>query len=368
VADQLRAIAFYLPQFHPIPENDQWWGPGFTEWRNVVQARPQFRGHAQPHLPADLGFYDLRVPEVRQAQAELARAGGIHGFCYYHYWFNGRRLLERPFADMLAAGQPDFPFCLCWANESWTRAWDGQFGEQLVSQQYSEADDRQHIRWLSGAFQDRRYIRVHDRPLFLVYRASLLPNPRQTTDTWRQEARALGLGELFLCRVESFPEDHGDPRPLGFDAAVEFHPDWLLLPRPQRRGRVWKLLRRSDLVDAGYEKHRVYSYPALMKAALNKPAPEYPRFPCVMPGWDNSPRRKQDAVIFVDATPERYEAWLRMAASQTQALKSDERLVFINAWNEWGEGCYLEPDAEHGHLYLEATRRGLQSSVEFQSV
>jgi lipopolysaccharide biosynthesis protein len=355
----VQALAFYLPQYHPIAENDAWWGPGFTEWRNVAPAQPQFAGHAQPRQPADLGYYDLRVPEVRAAQAALARAAGLHAFCYYHYWFNGRRLLEQPFEAVLASGQPDFPFCLCWANENWTRTWDGHSGVNLIEQVYSADDDRAHLRALAPAFGDPRYVRVDSRPLFLVYRASRLPDPRQTTDRWRAEARALGLGELFLCRVESFPEDRADPRPLGFDAAVEFQPDWLQLPPPLRRTPAWQRLRRWGLAEPGYGQHRVYSYPALVAAARRKPPADYVRFPCVMPGWDNSARRKQDAVIFVDSSPDRYEAWLRAVATEVQPLPSGERLLFINAWNEWGEGCYLEPDAAHGHAYLDATRRVL---------
>src|SRR5262245_7933162 len=194
--DDVRLIAVYLPQFHPIPENDRSWGKGFTEWTNVAQAKPMFRGHYQPHLPADLGFYDLRLPEARRAQADLAQAHGIHGFCYYHYWFHGRRLLERPFDEVLASGEPDFPFCLCWANEPWTRRWDGKDQEILMPQEYSDRDDLAHIRWLARAFQDRRYIRVDGRPMFLVYRASRLPDPARTAATWREEARRLGAGDL----------------------------------------------------------------------------------------------------------------------------------------------------------------------------
>src|SRR6266478_229140 len=189
---KIRPIAFYLPQYHTIPENDIWWGKGFTEWTNVVKARPQFKGHYQPHLPGELGFYDLRLEEVRQRQAALAREYGLYGFCYYHYWFNGRRILERPFKEVLASGKPDFPFCLCWANENWTRVWDGGGQDVLLQQHYSAEDDRQHIRWLANAFRDPRYIRIGGRPLFLVYRTELLPDPARTAAIWRNEVAKAG--------------------------------------------------------------------------------------------------------------------------------------------------------------------------------
>ena len=227
-----RLIAFYLPQFHPIPENDQWWGKGFTEWTNVTKARPLFPGHYQPHLPSDLGFYDLRLPEVREAQAAIARQHGIHGFCYYHYWFNGRRMLEQPFNDVLALGQPDFPFCLCWANENWTRNWDGGHREMLVPQSYSAADDHRHIDWLLRAFEDPRYIQIDDRPLMVIYRPRQLPNIHQTLDIWREAAVKRGFKGLYICRVENFADERGDPTRLGFDASIEFQPDGLALGKP----------------------------------------------------------------------------------------------------------------------------------------
>src|SRR5271170_7629300 len=195
----VRAIAFYLSQYHPIPENDLWWGTGFTEWTNVTRARPNFVGHYQPHLPADFGFYDLRVPETLERQAALARSYGLHGFCYYYYWFAGKRLLERPIEQMRVSGQPDFPYCLCWANENWTRRWDGRDGEVLVRQTYSEHDDLAHIRWLAEAFSDPRYLRIRGRPVFLVYRAASLPEAVRTTETWRRESVRLGVGEPYLC-------------------------------------------------------------------------------------------------------------------------------------------------------------------------
>jgi lipopolysaccharide biosynthesis protein len=355
-----RLIAFYLPQFHPIPENDEWWGKGFTEWRNVVQAKPLFKGHYQPQLPGELGYYDLRLAETREAQANLARIFGIHGFCYYHYWFNGRRLLERPFQQVLDTGKPDFPFCLCWANESWTRAWDGRTGEYLIQQKYSDEDDRAHLQWLAKAFQDERYIRVQGKPLFLVYRACDLPNPKQTTDIWRAEAKRLGLGELYLCRVESnFEDERGDPRALGFDAAVEFQPDALALGEPEQRTKQWENRRKLGLASTAFAKNHIWDYGQVAQQMLEKPNPVYPLFPAVMTGFDSSPRRKSRAHIFRNGSPELYESWLRAVIARVRARKPEERIVFINAWNEWAEGAHLEPDARYGRGYLEATLRAL---------
>lgn len=351
----IKAIAFYLPQYHPIPENDAWWGKGFTEWTNVTKAKPQFAGHYQPHLPADLGFYDLRLPEVRQAQAELAKAYGIHGFCYYHYWFNSKRLLEHPFNEVLNSGEPDFPFCLCWANENWTRRWDGQDQQILMEQVYSEEDDRQHLRVLAQAFRDPRYIRVDSKPLFLVYRASKIPHPYQTTETWRDEARKLGIGEIFLCRVESFYTEHTDPTSLGFDAAVEFQPDWTRMGLPLQTGRRWQLLRRLKIAETAYATHNIYDYAEIVERMLAKSVPNYRRFSCVTPAWDNTARRKQDATILQNSTPKIYENWLDGVVRRTLEQPESEKLVFINAWNEWAEGNHLEPCQKWGHAYLEAT-------------
>jgi lipopolysaccharide biosynthesis protein len=352
----LPSIAFYLPQYHPIPENDEWWGPGFTEWRSVVRGVPLFSGHYQPHIPGELGFYDLRLSETRAAQAELARAHGISAFCYYHYWFNGRRLLERPFAEVLASREPDFPFCLCWANEKWTRAWDGTSGHVLVDQVYSEEDDRDHIRWLAEAFKDDRYVRVDGKPLFLVYRVRDMPDPLATALTWREEACRLGIGEIFLARVESFPDEHDDPRAIGFDAAVEFQPDGASLPEPL--GRDWRsLLRFRSSADVFVER-RVFDYQRLVEQALTKPSPPYRRFPCVTPSWDNSPRRTTGGWIFHGSNPDSFERWLT-AVAIAEATHPEPRLLFINAWNEWAEGNHLEPDLHAGRAYLEATARAL---------
>ena len=375
--DTVRAIAFHLPQFHPIPENDEWWRKGFTEWTNVVKATPRFPGHYQPHLPTDLGFYDLRVPETRAAQAELAASYGIHGFCYYHYWFHGRQVLERPVNEIWKSGEPDFPFCLCWANENWTRKWDGQEDQVLLEQRYSPADDLAHIRSLIPMFFDPRYIRVGGRPIFLVYRASQLPEPERTAETWRREAERAGLKGLVLVRVESFWSESGDPREIGFDVGLEFQPQWALVSHLRIYRRKWWHVRRLGTHERWLRENSVYDYESLMRTTLAAPVPTYPRIPCVCPGWDNSPRRSQDAIFFVNSTPELYERWLREVVDRLKTRMhsgsgedfSANSLVFVNAWNEWAEGNHLEPCQRWGRKYLEATRRALgvaaNQSVEY---
>jgi len=368
-ASPLRTLAFYLPQYHPIAENDEWWGAGFTEWRNVVRAKPLFKGHYQPHLPVDLGFYDLRVPETREAQADLARAYGITGFCYYHYWFNGRRLLSRPFHEVFRSGRPQFPFCLCWANENWTRKWDGQEHEVLLAQRYSPDDDRQHMEYLLPFLADERYVRIHDRPLLLVYRTGSLPDPARTADVWREVCIKAGLPNLYLAEVES----HGHevvPRDIGFDAAVEFAPQWKVLPAAHRHREEWdgvarfyNQLQKAGLMSPAYRQHRIYFYADLSRRMQAKPPVSYTRFRCVTPGWDNSPRRQWGANIFHGSTPELYEQWLEaMVADTLQRRESEERILFVNAWNEWAEGNHLEPDRRWGRAYLEATARAIQAA------
>lgn len=357
---QARTLAFHLPQFHPIPENDAWWGKGFTEWTGVARARQLIPGHYQPHLPADLGFYDLRLAEARAAQAQLAAEYGISGFCYYHYWFGGHRILNRPVDEILDSGEPDFPFCLCWANENWTRTWDGRSSQVLLRQEHSDEDDLAHIEHLLPVFADRRYVRVGGRPLFLVYRTELLPEPARTAERWRTRALQAGLGEIFLARVESF-DATTDPATIGFDAAVEFAPDWRLM-RPVREGLLPRLLGWLGLYPRARLDHRFADYGQMARDMLAKPEPRYRRYRCVMPGWDNTPRRREGATVFTGSTPEAYGAWLReiLLAESTRGLPQDERLVFINAWNEWGEGCHLEPDLRWGRAYLDAHREALR--------
>jgi lipopolysaccharide biosynthesis protein len=330
-----RVVAFYLPQFHPIPENDAWWGRGFTEWTNVVRARPAFAGHQQPRLPGHLGFYDLRLPETRAAQADLARAHGVEALCYWHYWFGGRRLLERPFDEVLQSGEPDLPFCLAWANEPWSRRWLGEERDVLMPQRYSAADDVAHARWLVRAFLDPRHLRVDGRPVFLVYRPDDLPEPQRTVDTIKAEAQRHGAGEPYLIGICSFSEV--DQRKRGFDATLDWEPRLDVAGDPRASG-----LKVVDYEDA---RRRM------------APAHSHPSYRTIMVGWDNTARRGTDATIFTGCTPERFEAGLHDLVEAVQAAPPEERLVFVNAWNEWAEGNHLEPGGEHGLGHLEALRR-----------
>ncbi|HEX7273523.1 MAG TPA: glycoside hydrolase family 99-like domain-containing protein [Casimicrobiaceae bacterium] len=351
-APPVRAIAFYLPQFHPIPENDLWWGKGFTEWTNVTRAQPSFVGHYQPQLPADIGFYDLRVPETLEQQAVLARSYGIHGFCYYYYWFAGKRLLERPVEHMRASGKPDLPYCFCWANENWTRHWDGADNDILIAQRPSPADDERLIRDLLAHFRDPRYIRVDGKPLFIVYRVGMLPDARATARIWRAVCRREGVGELYLCAAETY--DTGDPGQYGFDAQVEFPPHCV---------RTLGINPQFEITNPAFQ-GSIFDYRQVVVDLLERHDPGYVRHPTIMPGWDNTARRRDFAQVFVNSYPEFYEVWLREVIAQVnERRRGEERLVFINAWNEWAEGAHLEPDQRYGHQYLQATLRALTSAA-----
>jgi len=340
----VKLIAFHLTQFHPIPENDQWWGEGFTEWTNVVRGQPFYPDHWQPQLPTQLGFYDLRHEDARKAQAELARRFGVDGFCYYYYWFAGKRLLETPVEAMLAGGQPMLPFCLCWANENWTRRWDGKDQEILISQQHSPDDDIAIIRDLIRHFRDPRYMRIRGHPLMLVYRISLLPEPRETVRRWREECRASGIGEIFLCAVQHVGMP--DPAALGFDATVSFPPHGCVGAQIDRG--------MADLSPAF--SGRVFDYLDVIRDAVSRRSRQFPNFRGVMPSWDNTARKGTRAHIFHGATPIRYRSWLAEAIRATSDDGSlPEPIVFINAWNEWAEGCHLEPDNLYGTAWLDAT-------------
>ncbi len=302
----------------------------------------------------------MRLPEARQAQADLAREYGIYGFCYYHYWFNGKRLLERPFNEVLASSKPDFPFCLCWANENWTRRWDGEENEVLIGQSYSTTDDLKHIKSLIPAFNAPRYIKIDGKPLFLVYRVNSLPNPALTAEIWREEAIKAGLPGLYLCTVISLPQLHFDATLIGFDAAVDFQPDWKNLPPMERP--IWGKLRHKFLKNDLYYQHSIFSYPALVDRMMTRPEPSYKVFPGVTPSWDNYSRRKSGALIFKGSTRELYGKWLKFSIDTSlKRFDGEECIVFINAWNEWAEGNHLEPDQKWGHSYLEETQRALHN-------
>ncbi|CAH0497935.1 glycoside hydrolase family 99-like domain-containing protein [Novosphingobium sp. CECT 9465] len=360
--DDVKAIAIHLPQYHPVPENDAWWGKGFTEWTNVTRARPLFPRHPQPHLPADLGFYDMRLPETRDAQAALAREYGISAFCYYHYWFGGKRILERPVNDIVASGKPDFPFCLCWANENWTRTWDGQDTSVLLAQNYGPEDDAAHFAALLPVFSDSRYLRVDGKIAFFVYRPDQLPDARSTTDNWRDLARKAGLGEIFLGAFMTSPFDM---EAGGFDVAVEFAPNKYTAPSSTgiRRllTRIWCRM-FARIRGARQAAIHLYDDLASSMASSSPPTGVAPDrwLRCVTPGWDNSARKKIRPLIFIGATPERYGRWLREMVSWTRKnAPAGRRFVFINAWNEWAEGNHLEPDQRTGHANLKATAQAI---------
>jgi lipopolysaccharide biosynthesis protein len=349
-----RLIAFYLPQFHPIPENDAWWGPGFTEWTNVARARPRYPGHYQPRIPADLGFYDLRLLETREAQAQLAERSGIEGFCYYHYWFAGRRILERPFNEVLATGAPQFPFCLCWANQSWAGVWHGAPERILIEQRYpGEEDHRAHFEALCGAFRDRRYIRVEDKPVFVVYQPRDIPGLEQFVSLWQRLARSAGLpGIHFVGSADDLSwraEDHGfDARVPHLFPAVH---NWFSWRHPRRK--LTSALRRR------LGRPTVYQYDAVVDQLLPPGLMDSATYPSVLPNWDNTPRSGALGVVLHGSTPARFGQQLKQALDLVAEQPPERRLVFVKSWNEWAEGNYLEPDLRYGHEYLDVIAKAV---------
>jgi len=337
----VKPIAFYLPQFHPIAQNDAWWGKGFTEWTNVAKAVPQFEGHYQPRLPGDLGYYDLRLSEVMREQVDIAKGYGLHGFCFHHYWFHGTRLLEKPVDTFLADQTMDFRFCLCWANENWTRRWDGAEHEVLIGQEHSAEDDLAFFSDLRRYLSDSRYICVDGKPLLIVYRPSLLPSPKETAARWREAAAKHGFPGLFLVATNAF--EFTDPAAIGFDALVEFPPHGrtateinhtLRLYNPEYRGLVY---RYSEIAQAA---PRRYPENALV-------------IPAAMPSWDNEARRPGRGNVMHGSTPDLFRDWLdRCFLRAKENAAAHCPFVFINAWNEWAEGAYLEPDRRFGYAYL----------------
>jgi hypothetical protein len=343
-----RAIALYLPQYHPIPENDAWWGAGFTEWTNVLKARPLFRGHYQPHVPAELGYYDLRFPEARAAQAALAREHGVEAFCYYHYWFSGRRLLERPLHDVLASGEPDFPFCVCWANQSWSGIWYGAPQRTLVAQCYPGAEDhRRHFEALLPAFSDARYLRVNGRPLFVIFRPHELPDAPQTLELWRELAVRAGLPGLYIVGQHEDPAF--DAQRLGFDASLVVN----MLPQHEWRRPGWLLTRARQ---KAFGLPLIFPYETVARRGLPAAVAGIRSHPGVIPNWDNTPRSGSRGLVLNESSPELFRVALRAALDRVRDQAADERLVFIKSWNEWAEGNHLEPDEKWGRGYLEVLR------------
>ena len=342
----VKKIAIYLPQFHAIAENDKAWGEGFTEWTNVKKAQPLFEGHYQPHVPhKEVGYYSLADETVLQRQAALALANGIHGFAYYHYWFNGKRLLQQPLDNMLASDKPAMPFCYIWANENWTKRWDGADQDVIIQQKYSLEDDLAHITFLcKNVFCDKRYICIDGKPLFLVYRTELFPDITETVSCWRNEVKKYGFTDIHLVRIESFVKEV-EPATIGFDGAMEFAPDWTCANYPPRmEGNKY-----------------LFDYPTTVYNMIVKQRP-FKYYHCVFPGWDNTPRRVNWAgMVFINNDPTLFRYFLetQMHSTIEQFSNADQQYIFINAWNEWGEGCHIEPDKKNGMRYLDICREAV---------
>ena len=358
----MEVIAHYLPQFHPIPENDEWWGTGFTEWTNVAKARPLFRGHDQPRLPADLGYYDLRVPEAREAQAALAKRYGVTAFCYWHYWFGGRKLLERPFEEVLAAGSPDLPFCVAWANQTWSGIWHGAPDRVLVEQTYpGPEEEARHFEYLLAAFRDERYLRIDGRPVMFVYKPGELPEPARFVERWQAMARSAGLDGLYLIAglgETEYPTHKED----GYDAGVYYQFPFgeervpTVLDRAVGRAQgsaVGRAMGQSRTV--GPKRYPYAEVFPEIPAGLQGPI-----FPCVYPNWDNTPRSGRGGVLATGSTPERFGVHVRRALEIVRALPEDEQVLVIKSWNEWAEGNYLEPDRATGHARGDMLARELR--------
>lgn len=355
----LKYIALYLPQFHPISENNTWWGNGFTEWTNVTKAKTLFKGHNQPILPADLGYYDLRLEQTRIDQAAMAKEHGIDGFCYYHYWFHGKKLLERPATEMLISKKPDFPFCFCWANETWSRRWTGDEKEILIKQEYSVEDDRNHAQYLSSVFSDERYITIEGRPLFVIYRPGDLPDPKHTIETIKETALSNGLKEPFIVASNSHQWDNEKLLNDGFDSILNFRPQLGILPFANSDDFSWGRLKRNfkkyGLLDGQL---KLFDYQEAIKIMqIIEPENFDKIIPSVFVGWDNSARRGKKGIVMLDNNSKYFEEELLRITNKLKNSKSNSNIIFINAWNEWAEGNKLEPDVKMGKLHLEVVKK-----------
>lgn len=358
---KIRNIAIYLPQYHPTDVNDYFWEKGFTEWTNVTKSKPRFPGHYQPKLPGDLGFYDLRIPEVRAEQAQLAKEYGIYGFCYYHYWYMGKRLLDLPMNEVLKTGEPDFPFMLCWANHNWSKSWQGKNNEIIIKQEYSDEDDANHAEYLCKCFADKRYIKIGRRPVFGIYRSTAVDDCKRRIENLRRECMKRGY-DIYIVRFESdgtVGEEYMKP---GFDAAVEFQPHC----DHKYRGRTRHFINiiNNLLGKLGFSGlPLIFSYSSYVKYIMRFPLYlGYKRYPCITPMWDNAARYTNKPFFCLHkSTPRIFQQWLESIYKKFQPYSEEENFVFINAWNEWAEGNYLEPDRKWGHAYLEAVRKAMNN-------
>ena len=358
MGNNIKVLALYLPQYHPIPENDKWYGRGFTEWTNVGKAKPLFRGHYQPQVPADLGYYDLRVPETRLAQAELACEFGVTGFCYWHYWFgNGRRLLERPFNEVLRSGEPDFPFCLGWANHSWKGIYNGvKTKESLIEQEYGGIEDyERHFYDVLPAFQDSRYVRIDGKPFFLIFSPLEIPDSKAFIDLWQELAIKNGLKGIHFVAHTYRPDDIEKLLSLGYDAV-----NVVRLFEYQRIG--LSLFRMAlNKINREIFKHGFWcQYKDAMKYFSGDEDRWENVYPTIVPNWDHSPRTGKFGGILKNSTPELFQKHVEKTISYVQDKSSEHRVVILKSWNEWAEGNYMEPDLKHGRGYLEALKRALE--------
>jgi hypothetical protein len=372
----VKLLAFYFPQLHPIPENDEWWGKGFTDWVNVKRAQPQFRGHYQPRVPLGGRYYDQSQKETLAWQIDLAKRHGVHGFCHYHYWFDGKQLLETPTNIVMASPELDFPFCLAWANETWSRRWDGRDHHILQEQTHrpDKAIWQRHFDYLFRAWSDERAIKVDGKPIFLVYRAHRIQQIAEMFDFWREQAHVRGLPGIYLVSMKQY--EFPIPEVLKhFDATMQFQP-FEAIYSPDYEGTVLetskpvaalRLLpeRVQDVLRAIRYKLMsgltFYDYDMVWKQILKEEREGgIPAFPGAFVDWDNTARYVKRARIFKGASPERFEHWFRKLVHATARRPVPEQLIFLNAWNEWAEGTYLEPDEKHGHGYLEAVKRCIE--------
>lgn len=377
-----RIIGLYLPQYHPIPENDEWWGKGFTEWNNVVKAKPLFRGHYQPHLPADLGFYDLRLPEVREQQAELAREAGLEGFCYYHYWFgNGKQLLQRPFEEVLASGKPDFPFCLCWANHNWTsKTWKKgsslRHDTMIMKMEYSREDYIRHFNYLLPAFRDPRYIKVDGKPLFAVWAPRNILDGREFIDLWQKLAQENGLkGIHFVGQTDNtgkalpgkkanyYSADmakdyYKSVLDMGFDAVMSQGYRRAVALAQGRAKMMLKLLSFISFMPT-YSK---IDYGRLMDNYYVEEDRWENVYPTLLPQWDRTPRAGSKTEIVTGTSPEKFQHYTEQAIRLIANKQPEHQILFLKAWNEWGEGDYVEPDEKFGHGWLQAIRNAIDKN------